>query len=143
MHSYIWFDPIMLFWFISDCVILLCTVFSEHNLYSAKAVRFRMGHVKEPQRERYLTSDYGAGKSIEDHVVWTYTSKKFPMRQVCFVILKMHLSIVQIVTDGVITNITILRSNRMAICRSSSYQNLFWPLVDFCRLNCWVASSLE
>ncbi|XP_026378560.1 F-box protein At4g00755-like [Papaver somniferum] len=64
---------------LSWCIVIY--VFSEHNLYSSKAVRFRMGHVKEPQRERYLTSDYGAGKSIEDHVVWTYTSKKFPMRQ--------------------------------------------------------------
>ncbi|KAI3925778.1 hypothetical protein MKX01_003337 [Papaver californicum] len=49
-------------------------------IYSAKAVRFRIGHVKEPQQERYLMGDYGAG-SIEDHVVWTYTSKKFPMVQ--------------------------------------------------------------
>ncbi|KAI3876188.1 hypothetical protein MKW98_029140 [Papaver atlanticum] len=67
--------------FITEIHIQPFQVFSVHNLYSAKVVRFRMGHVKEPQRERYLTSDYGAGKSIEDHVVWTYTSKKFPMVQ--------------------------------------------------------------
>ncbi|KAI3985419.1 hypothetical protein MKX01_033733 [Papaver californicum] len=49
-------------------------------IYSAKAVRFRIGHVKEPQQERYLMGDYGVG-SIENHVVWTYTSEKFPMVQ--------------------------------------------------------------
>ncbi|KAI3878804.1 hypothetical protein MKW92_042253 [Papaver armeniacum] len=54
----------------------------DFPIYSARAVRFRMGHVREPQQGRNLLGDYKAGRrSIEDHVVWTYTSEKFPMVQ--------------------------------------------------------------
>ncbi|MCL7048085.1 hypothetical protein MKW94_005850, partial [Papaver nudicaule] len=55
----------------------------NYFIYSAKAVRFRIGHVKEPQREKYIMeySDLGSQTCIEDHVVWTYTSEKFPMVQ--------------------------------------------------------------
>ncbi|XP_026410042.1 F-box protein At4g00755-like [Papaver somniferum] len=49
---------------------------------SAKAVRFRMGHFRTPERETDLVGDYEAHpRSIEDHEVWTYTSQKFPMLQ--------------------------------------------------------------
>ncbi|MCL7048999.1 hypothetical protein MKW94_017603, partial [Papaver nudicaule] len=54
----------------------------EYLICSAEAVRFRVGHVKEPQGERYLVGDCEPGlRSIEDHVVWTYTSEEFPMAQ--------------------------------------------------------------
>ncbi|XP_026406545.1 F-box protein At4g00755-like [Papaver somniferum] len=54
----------------------------DFPIFSAKAVQFRMGRVREPQQERFLLGDYKAGRrSIEDHVVWTYTSEKFPMVQ--------------------------------------------------------------
>ncbi|KAK1560431.1 hypothetical protein Q3G72_026621 [Acer saccharum] len=42
-------------------------------IYSAKAVRFRMGHVKRPL---YVLQD-----SVHDSFVWTYTSEEFPMAQ--------------------------------------------------------------
>ncbi|KAI3960563.1 hypothetical protein MKW92_042247 [Papaver armeniacum] len=49
---------------------------------SAKAVRFRMGHFRKPEGETDLVGNYEAHpRSIEDHVVWTYTSEKFPMLQ--------------------------------------------------------------
>ncbi|KAI3830729.1 hypothetical protein MKX03_017310 [Papaver bracteatum] len=54
----------------------------DFPIYSGRAVRFRMGHAREPQQGRNLLGDYKAGRrSIEDHVVWTYTSEKFPMVQ--------------------------------------------------------------
>ncbi|XP_026409271.1 F-box protein At4g00755-like [Papaver somniferum] len=56
--------------------------YDDFPICSAKAVRFRVGHVRDLQRERYLIGDYRAGRrSIEDQVVWTYTSEKFPMVQ--------------------------------------------------------------
>ncbi|KAI3960566.1 hypothetical protein MKW92_042250 [Papaver armeniacum] len=61
------------------------------NQASVKAVRFRMGHFRTPERETDLVGDYEARpRSIEDHVVWTYTSEKFPVLQVCLVIHEMH-----------------------------------------------------
>ncbi|RZC59041.1 hypothetical protein C5167_006350 [Papaver somniferum] len=56
--------------------------YDDFPICSAKAVRFRVGHVRDLQRERYLIGDYRAGRrSIEDQAVWTYTSEKFPMIQ--------------------------------------------------------------
>ncbi|KAI3836218.1 hypothetical protein MKW92_037054 [Papaver armeniacum] len=56
--------------------------YDDFPICSAKAVRFRVGHVRDLQLERYLIGDYRAGRrSIEDQVVWTYTSEKFPMVQ--------------------------------------------------------------
>ncbi|KAI3830732.1 hypothetical protein MKX03_017313 [Papaver bracteatum] len=56
--------------------------YMDFPICSAKAVRFRLGHVRESQGEKYLGGDYKSGRrSIEDHVVWTYTSEKFPMVQ--------------------------------------------------------------
>ncbi|KAI3960561.1 hypothetical protein MKW92_042245 [Papaver armeniacum] len=56
--------------------------YDDFPICSAKAFRFRVGHVRDFQRERYLIGDYRAGRrSIEDQVVWTYTSEKFPMVQ--------------------------------------------------------------
>ena len=51
-------------------------------IYSAKAVRFRMGHPKSP-------NDLGCRlmgdplPSADDTFIWTYTSPEFPMAQVC------------------------------------------------------------
>ena len=51
-------------------------------IYSAKSVRFRMGHPKSP-------NDFGShllGDSLpsaDDTFIWTYTSPEFPMAQVC------------------------------------------------------------
>ncbi|MCL7044593.1 hypothetical protein MKW94_002000, partial [Papaver nudicaule] len=54
----------------------------DHPIYSARAVRFRMGHVREPQRRTNLVRDYRAGRrSIENDVVWTHTSENFTMVQ--------------------------------------------------------------
>lgn len=63
---------------ISLCV--FCTAYFQWGLpiYSAKAVRFRMGHPKSlvdvPLGESYM--DY------ENKFIWTYTSQEFPMAQV-------------------------------------------------------------
>ncbi|KAI3876182.1 hypothetical protein MKW98_029134 [Papaver atlanticum] len=79
------FDSILWFLIYSDDSYIL--FYPDHfeddfPIYSARAVRFRMGHVREPQQERFLLGDYKAGRrSIEDHVVWTYTSEKFSMVQ--------------------------------------------------------------
>ncbi|MCL7035889.1 hypothetical protein MKW94_009225 [Papaver nudicaule] len=51
-------------------------------IYSAKAVRFRVGHFTDPDLETDLVDEFEAGhRHIEDHVVWTYTSEDFPMVQ--------------------------------------------------------------
>lgn len=48
-------------------------------IYSAKAVRFRMGHRKLPCGDDTIDP---SGKVSSDHMfVWTYTSPKFPMTQ--------------------------------------------------------------
>ncbi|MCL7031134.1 hypothetical protein MKW94_003471, partial [Papaver nudicaule] len=70
--------------FITEINIQPFQVFYDHGvpICSAKAVRFRLGHVRESKYERYLFGDYTAGRrSIEDLVVWSYTSEKFAMVQ--------------------------------------------------------------
>ncbi|XP_026409262.1 F-box protein At4g00755-like [Papaver somniferum] len=70
--------------FITDINIKPYQDITDYNfpIFSASAVRFRMGHVREPQQGKDLLGDYEGGRrSIEDHVVWTYTSEKFPMVQ--------------------------------------------------------------
>lgn len=59
-----------------------------HPIYSAKAVRFRMGHQMYPmERGGDAANDPAAGfDSLEDQYVWTYTSPEFPMAQVKFYI---------------------------------------------------------
>ncbi|KAJ9679254.1 hypothetical protein PVL29_021242 [Vitis rotundifolia] len=54
-----------------------------HPIYSAKAVRFRMGHQKYPmERGGDAANDPAAGfDSLEDQYIWTYTSPEFPMAQ--------------------------------------------------------------
>lgn len=52
-------------------------------IYSAKSVRFRMGHSKIPAD---LGNDHLSGVSAgsaDDKFIWTYTSQEFPMAQVC------------------------------------------------------------
>ncbi|KAK0580795.1 hypothetical protein LWI29_006312 [Acer saccharum] len=49
-------------------------------IYSAKAVRFRMGHVKRPKPPAGRPLDV-LQDSVHDSFVWTYTSKVFPMAQ--------------------------------------------------------------
>ncbi|KAI3964104.1 hypothetical protein MKW92_043384 [Papaver armeniacum] len=51
-------------------------------IYSAKSVRFRVGHFTDQHMETDLVDEFEAGhRHIEDHVVWTYTSEDFPMAQ--------------------------------------------------------------
>nr|GMC98490.1 F-box protein At4g00755-like [Ipomoea batatas]GMD02227.1 F-box protein At4g00755-like [Ipomoea batatas] len=52
-------------------------------IYSAKAVRFRLGHPKQPMElERNRTDEFGGVKEpFSDKFVWTYTSPEFPMAQ--------------------------------------------------------------
>ncbi|KAI3925774.1 hypothetical protein MKX01_003333 [Papaver californicum] len=51
-------------------------------IYSAKAVRFRVGHFTDLNMETDLVDEFEAGhRHVEDHVVWTYTSEDFPMSQ--------------------------------------------------------------
>ncbi|WKA07129.1 hypothetical protein VitviT2T_024991 [Vitis vinifera] len=54
-----------------------------HPIYSAKAVRFRMGHQMYPmERGGDAANDPAAGfDSLEDQYIWTYTSPEFPMAQ--------------------------------------------------------------
>ncbi|KAF8379427.1 hypothetical protein HHK36_028862 [Tetracentron sinense] len=52
-------------------------------IYSAKAVRFRMGHLRSPME---IGSDFLDGFaadriSVDDKFTWTYTSPEFPMAQ--------------------------------------------------------------
>lgn len=48
-------------------------------IYSAKAVRFRIGHLRDLGETE--ADDFGG--STADRFVWTYTSPEFPMVQVC------------------------------------------------------------
>ncbi|RZC59038.1 hypothetical protein C5167_006345 [Papaver somniferum] len=51
-------------------------------IYSAKAVRFRIGHFTDHYTETDLVDVFEVGhRHIEDDVVWTYTSEYFPMAQ--------------------------------------------------------------
>ncbi|KAI3944162.1 hypothetical protein MKW92_015014 [Papaver armeniacum] len=51
-------------------------------IYSAKAVRFRIGHFTDHYTETDLIDVFEVGhRHIEDDVVWTYTSEYFPMAQ--------------------------------------------------------------
>ncbi|KAJ0113135.1 hypothetical protein Patl1_00363 [Pistacia atlantica] len=47
-------------------------------IYSARAVRFRMGHAKSPIDDPMGES---SNDSTDDKFVWTYTSQEFPMAQ--------------------------------------------------------------
>ncbi|KAI3432094.1 uncharacterized protein J3R85_007477 [Psidium guajava] len=52
--------------------------------YSAKAVRFRMGHLKTRKMDGETADDSGnreEDKSVENKYVWTYTSPEFQMAQ--------------------------------------------------------------
>uniref|UniRef100_A0A7C8ZF47 F-box protein At4g00755-like n=2 Tax=Opuntia streptacantha TaxID=393608 RepID=A0A7C8ZF47_OPUST len=52
-------------------------------IYSAKAVRFHMGHLKSPfDMERDLLESASTQRFSDDMFVWTYTSPEFPMAQV-------------------------------------------------------------
>ncbi|KAK9147741.1 hypothetical protein Scep_006498 [Stephania cephalantha] len=52
-------------------------------IYSAKAVRFRMGHLKSPlDFESDILEEFAAGlRSPDDYISWTYVSSSFPMAQ--------------------------------------------------------------
>ncbi|XP_056158831.1 F-box protein At4g00755-like isoform X1 [Syzygium oleosum] len=51
-------------------------------IYSAKAVRFRMGHLKTRKMDEETVDDSGDGdESVENKYVWTYKSPEFPMAQ--------------------------------------------------------------
>ncbi|KAJ8900323.1 hypothetical protein K2173_024963 [Erythroxylum novogranatense] len=49
-----------------------------HPIYSAKAVRFRMGHAKVPLHDPI---DEPLDCCLDDKFLWTYTSPEFPMAQ--------------------------------------------------------------
>lgn len=52
-----------------------------YPIYSAKSVRFRMGHLKTPKMDNGTVDDSGDGDESENKYVWTYTSPEFPMAQ--------------------------------------------------------------
>ncbi|XP_030473297.1 F-box protein At4g00755-like isoform X3 [Syzygium oleosum] len=53
-----------------------------YPICSAKAVRFRMGHLKTRKMDDETVDDSGDGdESVENKYVWTYTSPEFPMAQ--------------------------------------------------------------
>ncbi|OEL29855.1 F-box protein [Dichanthelium oligosanthes] len=55
----------------------------DNPIYSAKAVRIRMGHSKlPPGKESFVTDENENQKAIADeNYMWTYTSPEFPMLQ--------------------------------------------------------------
>ncbi|KAH6789502.1 F-box family protein [Perilla frutescens var. frutescens] len=50
-------------------------------IYSAKSVRFRMGHPKSPREIGSDLLHFPLQKPADDKFVWTYTSPEFPMTQ--------------------------------------------------------------
>lgn len=52
---------------------------SGYPIYSAKSVRFRMGHCKS-------AVDEGSDLSADEMFIWTYTSPEFPMAQVSLLV---------------------------------------------------------
>ena len=62
----------------------ICPAYFQRGspIYSAKSVRFRMGHPKSPNDlgSRLLGDPL---PSADDTFIWTYTSPEFPMAQVC------------------------------------------------------------
>ena len=62
----------------------ICAAYFQRGspIYSAKSVRFRMGHPKSPNDlGSHLLCD--SLPSADDTFTWTYTSPEFPMAQVC------------------------------------------------------------
>lgn len=86
-----------MFWICSFCLFVYCLINQKHYdfvtayfqfgfpIYSAKAVRFRVGH---PNVKIDVESDNGHesaaahGRSYCDKIIWTYTSPEFPLAQV-------------------------------------------------------------
>ncbi|XP_021280000.1 F-box protein At4g00755 isoform X2 [Herrania umbratica] len=97
-----------------------------YPIYSAKSVRFRMGHIKSSMD--CLVDDSWQGSS-DDKYAWTYTSREFPMSQ-GLVMTSMH---------G-LTPHRSFQCLRKIACRISGFQNLFFALVESYRLSCWVGS---
>ncbi|XP_047342434.1 F-box protein At4g00755-like [Impatiens glandulifera] len=51
-------------------------------VYSAKSVRFKMGHPKSSKEmDVLMRGEYWVGNYTNDNFVWTYTSPEFPMMQ--------------------------------------------------------------
>ncbi|KAL2334620.1 hypothetical protein Fmac_015833 [Flemingia macrophylla] len=51
-------------------------------VYSAKAVRFRMGHLRYPMELQFSVDKMTANHVLgDDQFIWTYTSPEFPMSQ--------------------------------------------------------------
>lgn len=67
----------------TKCVLLVHAAFFQSNspIYSAKAVRFRMGHRILPEGDEEDIVHEGQ-ECAEEKFVWTYTSPEFPMAQV-------------------------------------------------------------
>lgn len=72
----------------TDCKYCFGTAYFQFGfpIYSAKAVRFQIGHAKAPSRtgsdKRDEFPDFQS--FADDKFVWTYTSPEFPMAQVIF-----------------------------------------------------------
>lgn len=87
----------MMFWICSFCLFVYGFINQKHYdfvtayfqfgfpIYSAKAVRFRVGHpnVKiDVESDNGLESVAAQARSFCDKIVWTYTSPEFPLVQV-------------------------------------------------------------
>ncbi|KAL2892297.1 hypothetical protein RDABS01_008206 [Bienertia sinuspersici] len=67
--------------FANSIVVIGSAFFQENSpIYSAKAVRIRMGHKVLPDDEESVTL-HGGQECAEEKFVWTYTSEEFPMVQ--------------------------------------------------------------
>ncbi|XAR63097.1 hypothetical protein NMG60_11022921 [Bertholletia excelsa] len=53
----------------------------SHPIYSAKSVRFRMGHPKSPKDVENDLKELPLQGPADDKFIWTYTSQEFPMTQ--------------------------------------------------------------
>lgn len=79
----------MLLVFVNVLGYVVCLAFFQHGspIYSAKSVRFRMGHPKSKKEISIEARDLPLQKPVDDKFVWTYTSPVYPMIQVIFFIL--------------------------------------------------------
>jgi len=65
------------------------SAFFQHGfpIYSAKAVRFRMGHPRYPIESESDVDNITADEVLGDNqFIWTYTSPEFPMCQVSYIL---------------------------------------------------------
>ncbi|KAL8500107.1 hypothetical protein ACS0TY_019923 [Phlomoides rotata] len=70
-------------WAITEIDIQPFKAFFQHGrpIYSAKSVRFRMGHPKSKREINSELQNLPLQKPVDDKFVWTYTSPEYPMIQ--------------------------------------------------------------